>query len=334
MGEVSGGQGRVVLSVVIILALVTAMFIISLNPQNEPGDITLPTITWDVTTPPIPEHYVAHEPIVITGNSDLVSQAETEEWSGDGTLENPYLISEYHINAPKNCISISDVSLFVEIQECYLETATDPNGIGVRVTESTHVGVSLCTILSADEGVQMSLSSLCIVSNCTIIAMAGVNLTVCADIVAFGNLVMGCYFGFVLVGTNNTELCDNTMVQNEWAIFSQFSYDNYIHHNDVVFNNHGIELDEYCAGWGILLNNVLNNTGIGIELGVHVSNITVTWNRIGWNYESNARDDGSINFWDDGEQGNFWSDYDGTGDYLIPGSAGSVDHFPALLVIE
>ena len=47
------------------------------------------------------------------------------------------------------------------------------------------------------------------------------------------------------------------------------------------------------------------------------------------NTEGNALDDGEDNSWDDGiGSGNFWDDYGGTGVYVIPGTAGSVDHYP------
>jgi hypothetical protein len=66
-------------------------------------------------------------------------------------------------------------------------------------------------------------------------------------------------------------------------------------------------------------------------VGPQSNNVTVTVNRIGWN-GLNARDDGLTNYWDQGSgNGNAWSDYSGTGAYVIQGTAGSVDNFPTLL---
>jgi len=77
---------------------------------------------------------------------------------------------------------------------------------------------------------------------------------------------------------------------------------------------------------------VLNNTGVGIRLGEQTGNISLVCNRLGRNEMSNAIDDGLDNKWDDGvNQGNYWSDYDSSGVYLVPGSAGSIDHYPSLL---
>ena len=55
-------------------------------------------------------------------------------------------------------------------------------------------------------------------------------------------------------------------------------------------------------------------------------------NRLGLNEMSNAIDDGLDNKWDDGvNQGNYWNNYDSSGVYLVPESAGSVDYYPLLL---
>jgi hypothetical protein len=46
----------------------------------------------------------------------------------------------------------------------------------------------------------------------------------------------------------------------------------------------------------------------------------------------NAIDSGSDNTWDNGiDTGNWWSDYDGTGEYAIGGNAHSVDRYPNVL---
>ena len=78
----------------------------------------------------------------------------------------------------------------------------------------------------------------------------------------------------------------------------------------------------------IVQNNVTENAGVGIGL-VGSEKSLIHNNRIGWNSGGNARDDGSDNQWDDGVgAGNYWSDYDGYGEYEITGEAGSKDRYP------
>ncbi|RDE17373.1 MAG: hypothetical protein C4K49_03180, partial [Candidatus Thorarchaeota archaeon] len=76
----------------------------------------------------------------------------------------------------------------------------------------------------------------------------------------------------------------------------------------------------------VLNNTVCDNEGTGISVtgnGHHIY-----WNTICRNGR-NAVDSGSGNTWDDGARcGNFWDDMTPGAVYLIPGTAGSVDHYP------
>lgn len=75
--------------------------------------------------------------------------------------------------------------------------------------------------------------------------------------------------------------------------------------------------------------------------GLHLSGsefCTLFLNRLGFNAiyvedGANAYDlDGSSNSWDNGTHGNHYSDYNGTGWYWIPGSTGSIDHYPFSII--
>jgi len=318
-----------VIAIVVVLALVSAVVFSSLN-QNE--QLHIPTDPWRNTTPSIPESYVQHTAIIIVNDTDLLMQADEEGWSGNGTESDPILIYGYHIESSENCITIRNVEIFIDIQECYLKT-DNPNGKGVAVSESVNVRVSLCTIISGSEGVMINSSSSCIVNNCTIFANAGINFTFGMNLLAFGNIVSNSIWGFIIIITNSSEIADNVITDNEWGIYSQNSDSNLIHWNDISNNAKGIELEEICEDWVIFGNTILNNSGIGIEFDQDVSNISLSYNRLGLNGESNAMDNGFANHWDDGITGNYWSDFYGSGVYSIPGTAESVDHFPSQLVV-
>ncbi len=77
-------------------------------------------------------------------------------------------------------------------------------------------------------------------------------------------------------------------------------------------------------------NAIYNNSGYGISIRGYDN--TIYGNAIGWNEEGNAIDSGSDNTWDNGiDTGNWWSDYNGTGEYAIDGDAHSVDRYPNVL---
>ena len=83
--------------------------------------------------------YDAHDPIVIANDSDLIDQATTEGWSGDGSEGNPYLMGDLEILTTDTCISITDVSLYFVIQSCFLGSDDDWSfGAGVFLDNVTH----------------------------------------------------------------------------------------------------------------------------------------------------------------------------------------------------
>jgi parallel beta-helix repeat protein len=101
--------------------------------------------------------------------------------------------------------------------------------------------------------------------------------------------------------------------------------------NNVMHNNrNGILFDQsdYCE---ILNNSIYANSERGIQVDAFSHNNTVYGNSIGWNYQ-NAFDVGANNTFDDGlDLGNFWSDFNGTEPYQIPGAGGSIDAYAQLL---
>ncbi|MCK4566405.1 MAG: hypothetical protein KAU48_03760, partial [Candidatus Thorarchaeota archaeon] len=82
----------------------------------------------------------------------------------------------------------------------------------------------------------------------------------------------------------------------------------------------------------ILTRNIaINNSRYGFYLNVMSNDNVLYLNRLGYNAEYNALDNGKrdSNIWDDGVSvGNWWSDYDGTGTYDIMGFAYSIDRYP------
>ena len=81
-----------------------------------------------------------------------------------------------------------------------------------------------------------------------------------------------------------------------------------------------------CNNSTIRDNNIMDN-----KFGIYCHNSSNNYfyqNNFVENYQNkNAYDDGT-NYWDNGNEGNFWDDYNGEGKYEIPGG-NNVDHFPS-----
>lgn len=102
--------------------------------------------------------------------------------------------------------------------------------------------------------------------------------------------------------SNYNALTRNTVPNSDYGIYLSSSSDNRIHHNSLIDNR-------------IHDNHWANNA------------------------DHNAYDSNGTNQWDSGSKGNYYSDYtgtdnntDGIGDthHPIPGSSGSIDHFPLM----
>jgi len=194
------------------------------------------------------------------------------------------------------------------------------------------------------------------------IHMGGMNITLTNNTVARNG---SC--GIYLMG-DNSNLTYNTASYNGLGINLQLS-DNCTLTYNTAFSNFGDNDNDggFYMYWGFscsLSHNTAynnskngfylssmsnctftNNTSYanykyGIRLGYGTNN-TLYLNKIGDNggmgyyRDSDARDDAGENNWDDGvSQGNYWLDYNGTGTYTIPGTAGSVDHYPFVWVPE
>jgi len=101
---------------------------------------------------------------------------------------------------------------------------------------------------------------------------------------------------------------------------------------DNEIRGHSTGVNIYWADCGIVASNFVTKCyEYGVHLHYDTRNYTLFNNTFGFNLQSNGRDDGVGNVWDDGVSiGNAWDDYAGSGIYVIPGEAGSVDRFPRL----
>jgi len=66
----------------------------------------------------IRSEFVHHDPIVILNDNDF----KTQNWPGDGTIENPYIIEGLNITTNEICIRIYSTSLHFIIRDCFLRS--------------------------------------------------------------------------------------------------------------------------------------------------------------------------------------------------------------------
>jgi parallel beta-helix repeat protein len=133
---------------------------------------------------------------------------------------------------------------------------------------------------------------------------------------------------------HNITLMDNICNNNyDRGIYALDAKDIVIVNNTCNGNYYGFDISDMM--YSVLTGNTAAyNSEIGIVLRTGCFFNNIFNNTFGWNggliEQSNAEDMGQSKSWDDGiGLGNRWGDYKGVSpDYTIPGSAGSIDHYP------
>lgn len=180
----------------------------------------------------------------------------------------------------------------------------------------------------------------------------GLSIFYCSNCTFEGFSVVATNWGVHVMFSNGTRILESEISGTRFAgILVNSSFDCVVHGNEIYDGEYtGIELSEspnasiidneirgyrtgvnvYWTYHGMVVNNlVTKNQEYGVRLHDNVRNYTLFNNTFALNLQSNGRDDGVGNVWDDGVSiGNAWDDYAGSGIYVVSGAAGSVDRFP------
>ncbi len=229
--------------------------------------------TGMMSAPTIPtKQQTDHFPMEINGNTDLVNQASTEGWAGNGSRTNPIIISDYRIIAMSDHgVEIENVDLHLIIDNLNITRANDA---GIRISGSSNItirGNLLYAMVSAD-AIRLESSTDCSVINNTM------------DM--FDQIVIG-YNGIRLVDSPENRISNNTVARmvNNGIMISGTSDRNEISHNYLdESSNVGVLVDSennqihhntaFGNGWGIKVtgddnlvsSNRLKRNGYGITL--------------------------------------------------------------------
>jgi parallel beta-helix repeat protein len=156
----------------------------------------------------------------------------------------------------------------------------------------------------------------------------GIFLDDSCDSYLFNNTIRDCFIGIMLFESYNITLVNETVFASTWHGIRIYRTDlANVSDSSVYENNWGIEVFQ-SENATIINNQVLANIESGIYLNQGARYCEVYSNTIGCNGHE-AYDYGVDNSWDNGiNTGNGWCDYNGSGTYLVSGSALSIDNHP------
>ncbi len=283
-----------------ILLAIALLSCLSVHPPSDlqvyVGDVAVTEFIVSDTT--------SHDEIVITHNDNFTDQG----WSGNGTFDDPIVISNLEIASDGACINISNTNLFFVIENCHLTSVGDvPNGNALVLESVQNVVIRDVTITMKVVGIVGIAISDALFSEITIYdTNQGLSFQESEDSTVANCTITGGAEGPAVdfYDSDHCEIIGNQLIGN---------------HDGVVLNS---------SDWMKVTNNtIVGNSYYGIHSSSGNKKLSAYWNKIGWNGQ-NALDDGNTKSWDSADEGNWWSDAENGTDYIVPGDANAKDRNP------
>jgi parallel beta-helix repeat protein len=141
----------------------------------------------------------------------------------------------------------------------------------------------------------------------------GIDFDDSSNNVVVGNIVSDSYnYGMVIYRSASDVIHGNRLSNNAKGIYLSFSENNTIFQNNMTNNEHGLDIG--LSSNNLIYENILSHNDIGILLSSTTSENNTIWNNDFMDNTKQALNDalGATLFWDNGSEGNYWSDYTGT----------------------
>ena len=211
--------------------------------------------------------HTVHAPISITSDMDF----ETQGWPGNGTLDDPYIISGLNITSPDVCIDIRNTRAHFRVMNCIISSPPNSNYEGLYLDNVTNGVVRDCIIDSHVEGFFLRDTEDCILVNNT----ASNNLQVGFVVFTSDNCTItnntatnNVNIGFLLNEADNSTLTNNT------ATDTYYGFRFYLAENCILINNTAMDNQQWGFRFETYANNstLTNNTAINSNSGFSLDN--------------------------------------------------------------
>ncbi|MCE7745684.1 MAG: hypothetical protein GPJ52_11185 [Candidatus Heimdallarchaeota archaeon] len=304
--------------------------------------------------------YIVHNPITILDDFDF----DLYSFLGDGTKTNPYIIENLNITHLYKGIVIYDTTKYFIIRNCYFETGET----GISLSDNANGTATLInnTFVNNIRAMELfGLSGLTVINNTGYGNCMGIDLWKNYNSLIKNNYFFGVgtyipsySYGIRAYSLHHSQIINNTIENCESGIVLLNSNINYLINNTIIECQQTSSIELEKSNYNIVMGNtILNNTGQdGIRLKTaslnilsynHIENCTnysinvhttdckeniIHHNNLINNTDtgSQGKDNGLDNIWEEEAvlEGNFWSDWSGTGNYSLDGTSGNFDYHP------
>lgn len=218
---------------------------LSIEGQNQTSDWLHKNQAATYSTsisPPAPLQ--PHDPISIISDADFANQG----WPGNGSLENPYYISDLYI-APQGeyyCIEIMDTHAHFVISNCWLEwDGMYRQPYGFHLVQVANGLIANSTCVNLDYGVRMSDSaSIELVNNTCINGDKGISVRDSSAIRIINNTCFNTDFGLWIFDSWSTEVVNNTIKDSGY-----FGCEIYPLYDNILANNSLVNCGFFFGSW-------------------------------------------------------------------------------------
>jgi parallel beta-helix repeat protein len=239
---------------VLVLFIITLLFVgYSIIQMEEQG-------TTDDNLIDIEGTYLQHDSIFITTNSDF----EEQDWPGNGSLMNPYIIEGLNISSHYSCITIRHTTICFEIRDCLLMAPySSSDDAAVEFVNVSYASVKNCLLINHVSGVLVRNSINCSLVNNTALSSSyygmdtGFQISYSTNSTLRQNNVTNARYGYYMGDSSNCALISNTAsdIKHEAAAL-WWSNCCIVHNNN--FGETGLKIWGYKeSNW---LHEITNNT--------------------------------------------------------------------------
>ncbi len=235
-------------------------------------------------------NYTAHDPINIFSNSDFYSYASQEQWPGDGTPTNPFVIENLDItgDVPYNgIVTIKNTDVHFIIRNCLIHDNYASDGAGIILQNVSNAVISNVKVFNTTSTGIMIFDYNLAYSHDIVIEDSQIydNAAAFSTWNTYNITLRNCLFynsksADILVlheNANNNLIENNTLYNTPYVALYLYNNSNNIIQNNTIYYS-GIDLDIGCNNNTIQYNAILYSGGGGI--GVWGNNNVIRYNTV------------------------------------------------------